>query len=60
MLKCSGCGFDMTPAEAFYYGECEACARLSWEKVQRWKAGEPNAELDEAYGTTTDKPRTVH
>jgi hypothetical protein len=57
-LICLGCGSPRTDDEIEFYDErCESCERIAWQALQRWKAGQPNAALDQRFPNL--KP-TVH
>jgi hypothetical protein len=44
---CKDCEAALTPEEAFYYEDrCETCERVWFERMGRWRAGEPDIEFD--------------
>lgn len=45
------CGALLTKEEQYHYaGSCESCAAAWSERVDRWRKGSPDRELDEAFG----------
>lgn len=48
--ECSECGKYLTPTEEHYYGHrCESCERKWFERVEAWRLGGDDDELDEAF-----------
>lgn len=46
-LICVSCGVLLTPEEWNYYEiRCEGCERAFHERIQRWREGGPDPELD--------------
>lgn len=49
---CFGCGATLTDEERHYYGgTCEECERDSLERIEAWRKGGEDAELDEVFST---------
>lgn len=56
-VGCVECGNVLTEEETHYYEcRCELCEREAHERLQRWRAGEDNPELDSRFGDQ----RTFH
>lgn len=55
---CSDCGKILTDEERHYYGyRCEECEGLEFDRVEAWRHGAADPELDKMY----DAPkRTVN
>jgi hypothetical protein len=52
------CGKPLTGEEATYYEHrCEQCERDVFERVERWRKGEDDPELDRLYDVP---PETRH
>jgi hypothetical protein len=48
---CSDCGLILTDEEAHYYHtRCETCVRKQDERIDRWRRGGEDAELDFKFG----------
>lgn len=53
---CVECGFILTDEEKEYYqrpdgySRCEKCVRLQHERIERWREGGEDAELDALFG----------
>lgn len=53
-MCCKDCGFILTEEEMHYYEiRCEKCERAYDERVERWRRGGEDAELDAMF----DEPR---
>jgi hypothetical protein len=51
---CEDCGRAMTMHERHYYAfRCEACEKDNHERIQRWRKGGEDAELDAAFSGPT-------
>lgn len=52
-----GCGAILTEEEAHYYGHaCETCERRWSDRMEAWRHGGEDAELDAVF--SVPKPRT--
>lgn len=48
--ECSDCGRYLTATEEHYYGHrCEGCERAWFERVEAFRLGGDDDELDEAF-----------
>ena len=51
MIFCRQCYVPLSPQEIVYYGNhCDHCLRFEQQRVDDWKAGKDDKELDELYG----------
>lgn len=49
--RCTDCKAPLTLEEAHYYEiRCQKCEGERHERLQRWKAGAPDAEFDKLFG----------
>ena len=49
-LLCIECGAVLTDEERHYYGNrCEKCERAEFERVESWRHGGQDEELDRIY-----------
>lgn len=54
MSVCAECGSMLTAEESFYYEyRCEGCESSWHERIERWRRGGEDKELDDLY----DNPR---
>lgn len=52
---CEDCGERLTAIERHYYGaRCEGCERMWFERVELWRRGGQNAELDRLYSVALE------
>lgn len=57
---CGVCARRLTTEESEYYGfRCEQCERDWHDRIQAWRGGAPDDELDRLYGHL-DIPVTKH
>jgi len=57
-LYCPGCGRETPRRELeMYGGACEACEQAWSERVDAWRHGNHDAELDLLFGAAQEKPR---
>lgn len=55
------CGFNLTPEELYFYGyKCEQCTQQDQERLEKWKAGGEDKQLDKIYGKRDARPRTFN
>lgn len=48
--KCRDCGNYLTPTEEHYYGHrCEDCECAWFERIEAWRHGADDDELDEVF-----------
>jgi hypothetical protein len=55
---CHECGSILTDTERRYYGDrCEGCECAWFERIETWRHGGKDAELDDLFSAT---PRQSH
>lgn len=53
IVSCRDCGKPLTCEEAHWYEyRCEQCEGEWYERIQDWRAGEPDAELEEMFAVS--------
>jgi len=49
-MICFDCGKRLTETESYYYGtRCEQCERAWHDRLQAWRLGADDPELDEEF-----------
>lgn len=47
---CAGCGRQLSYEEVYYYGDkCEGCIRAWHDRIEAWRHGGADPELDQMY-----------
>lgn len=60
-MICSDCGATLTDEEAAYYEDsCDSCQAAWSERLDRWRNGGEDLELDEVFGAPRPAPRVLH
>lgn len=50
--QCRGCDRYLSATEEHFYGDrCEDCERLEMARIEAWKKGAEDPELDERYSS---------
>lgn len=58
LLICRECGAPLSAEEKRYYGDrCEQCERDWFDRIEAWRTGGEDSDLDRLYGKT---PETAH